>query len=138
MITVPELGTLQSQLNRLAGTTGLDSDLAANLFAGTEDMACLGALNHAAGTVGLELRAVCNKIAGTTDLDEVRALATAYENYGTGPGISGRGLEFDSDYDPDYPYVFQDNPHDFGSDFGPDYALVTLDFSSDFDPDYTQ
>lgn len=122
MITVPQLGTFNSQLNRLAGTTGLDSDLAANLFAGTQDMACLGALNHAAGTVGLELRAVCNKIAGTTDLDEVRALATAYENYGTGPGIAGRGLEFDSDYDPDYPYVFVNTGPDFDSDFSSDYS----------------
>jgi len=57
-----------AQLNRLAGTTGLAADGAANAWAETEGLSLVGALNAKAGTTGLALAGVLNELAGTTGL----------------------------------------------------------------------
>lgn len=62
------MAELQYNLNRLAGTTGLDAQRAANIFAGTDGKDLVGALNAKAGTTGLDLEGALNKIAGTTRL----------------------------------------------------------------------
>lgn len=66
---------VQGELNRLAKTTGLGEQLAANIYAGTTGLETVGALNVKAGTTGLEMQGVCNKIAGTTGLGTVLALS---------------------------------------------------------------
>jgi hypothetical protein len=66
---------IQVSLNRMAGTTGLDSQDAANHFAGTVGLELIAALNEAAETWGLELNQVCNIIAGTTGLEAQDALS---------------------------------------------------------------
>lgn len=60
---------LQKSMNRVAKTTGLDAQGAANVWAGTYGLDLLGALNAKNGSVGLGLNAVLNSLAGTTDLD---------------------------------------------------------------------
>lgn len=77
------MGELQAELNRLAGTTGLDAQGAANVYAGTSGFDLVGALNVAAGTAHLELQGVLNALAGTTGLGPNAAasaiLAESYE-----------------------------------------------------------
>lgn len=117
-----ELRTFKWQLNRLAGTLvndqcTVDEQAAANIFAGTKDLALVAALNARAGTQGLGLRGVCNLIGQTQDLDEVRALAAAYELYGSG---SGSVSVFDDRvFDDDYAAVTP--PELFDGDFGSDF-----------------
>lgn len=64
---------LQLNLNRVIGKTDkstfLDSQGAANVWAGTTGLDLLGALNAKAGTVGLGLNAVCDVLASTNFLD---------------------------------------------------------------------
>lgn len=73
--------TLVYELNRLAGTLDakgvptLEGQGAANVWAGTTDLAILGALNVKNGTTDLGLRAVCNALAGTSDEDPAPALS---------------------------------------------------------------
>jgi hypothetical protein len=55
---------LQHALRRVSSTT-LDSQGAANVWAGTSGLALVGALNVKAGTSGLDLLGVCNALAGT-------------------------------------------------------------------------
>jgi len=55
---------LQHALRRVSGTT-LDSQGAANVWAGTTGLDLVGALNRKAGTWGIELQGVCNILAGT-------------------------------------------------------------------------
>lgn len=73
--------SLQADLNRLAATTGLDAQRAANVLAGTTGLDLVGALNVAAGTRGLELNAVVRLLAatygGTATMDSGGALGTA-------------------------------------------------------------
>lgn len=56
-------------LNRVAGTTALEEQGAANAWAGTTGLELLGALNAKNGTSGLGLLKVLNSLAGTTNLD---------------------------------------------------------------------
>ena len=70
-------GSLVYQLNRLAGTTGLDAQGAANAWAGTTGLAVQGALNVKAGTWGIGLDGVCNLLGGTTKLAAPAALSYA-------------------------------------------------------------
>lgn len=78
------MGTLQYELNRLAGTLvngvpSRDAQGAANIWAGTSGLALVGALNVKAGNVlpnYRELQGVLNQLAGTTGLGE-DAAATA-------------------------------------------------------------
>jgi len=77
--------SLAYELNRLAGTTGLDEQGAANAWAGTNGLALQGALNTRAGTWGIALDGVCNLLAGTTNLAAPAALsyATSSITWGT-------------------------------------------------------
>lgn len=61
---------LKAALNRVAGTSGLESQGAAQVWAGAPGMALLGALNKKNGTQGLGLLAVLNDLAGTSGLGE--------------------------------------------------------------------
>jgi hypothetical protein len=90
---------LQGELNRLAGTTNLESAGAANVLAGTSKLELVGALNAYAGTTGLELNGVLKVIAaahgGNPALDGNAALigATTF----SGPGdLSGLQLRLDA------------------------------------------
>lgn len=83
MPTGKEGSTLTGELNRLAGITDiaryLDSQGAANVWAGTTGEALIGALNHKVSPSRQPrdykgLNAVCNEIAGTTGLPAVVAL----------------------------------------------------------------
>lgn len=65
---------IQRELNRLAGTTGLDAQAAANDWAGTTQKDLLGALNAKNSSSGLGLNAVCNAIAGTSKKEAKAAL----------------------------------------------------------------
>lgn len=73
--------TLQADLNRLAGTTGLDAQLAANVWAGTTGRDLVAALNAKNGTTGLELNGVLKALAltygGNPSMDANGSLATA-------------------------------------------------------------
>lgn len=64
---------LVGELNRLAGTTGLEAAGAANAWAGTTGLELVGALNAKAATTGLELNGVC-KLLGSSALDSNAAL----------------------------------------------------------------
>lgn len=66
---------LVGELNRLAGTTGLEEAGAANAWAGTVGLETVGALNAKAGTSGLGLDGVCNQLAGTEGLGAPEALS---------------------------------------------------------------
>lgn len=74
-------------LNALAGTTGLDAQLAANKWAGTTGLDLLGALAVKAGDPlnSRSLNALCNQIAGLAPgtLDALAALN--YKFYGAWP-----------------------------------------------------
>lgn len=74
---------LQAELNRLAGTTGLDAQGAANVWAGTTGLDLVGALNAKAGTSGLGLNGVCSSLAtalgGNPSLAAQGALGTISE-----------------------------------------------------------
>lgn len=74
------MGELVYELNRLAGTTGLEAAKAANTIAGTTGLEVVGALNVKAGTTGLELNGVCRRLAlaygGSAELDAQGALAS--------------------------------------------------------------
>lgn len=74
--------TLTNDLNRLAGTTDLSAQGAANAWAGTTDLDLVDALNVKAGTTGLALQGVLNSLAGTTDLgvDGAAALLSGFES----------------------------------------------------------
>jgi hypothetical protein len=91
---------LQASLNRLAGTTGLDSPGAANVIAGTVGLDLLGALNRKAGTTGLELNGVCKALAtaynGNTGLDAQGALdsITGFGGGAIGAALNGRGHSY--------------------------------------------
>lgn len=75
------MGELQAELNRLAGTTGLDAQGAANVYAGTTGLDLVGALNAKAGnTERRELAGVLNQLAGTTGLGVNAAAAAAAFN----------------------------------------------------------
>lgn len=75
------MGTLQYELNRLAGTLSgdvptLDAQGAANVWAGTNGMSLVGALNAKAGNNlpnYRELQGVLNQLAGTTGLGQDEA-----------------------------------------------------------------
>ena len=66
--------SLTDDLNRLAGTTHLAAQGAANVWAGTTHLDLVGALNVKAGTHGLELQGVLNSLAGTHGIGEDTAL----------------------------------------------------------------
>lgn len=59
------MSELQYNLNRLAGTSGLDAQRAANIWAGTTSKDLQGALNVKAGTTGKDIEGALNVIAGT-------------------------------------------------------------------------
>jgi len=62
------MAELQYNLNRLAGTTGLDAQRAANIWAGTSGQDLQGALNTKAGKPYLDIAGALNAIAGTSGL----------------------------------------------------------------------
>ena len=62
------MAELQYNLNRLAGTTGLDAQRAANIWAGVSGKDLVGALNAKAGTTGKDIQGALNSIAGTSGL----------------------------------------------------------------------
>jgi hypothetical protein len=64
--------TVQAELQRLSGTT-LDTQGAANAWAGTTGLAVVGALNAKAGTTGVPLQGVLNDLADTSGVGVVRA-----------------------------------------------------------------
>jgi hypothetical protein len=71
--------SLTAELNRLAGTTGLDEQGAANAWAGTTGKAIIGALNYKVSSSRTadkfkDLDGVCNELAGTTGLAAPAAL----------------------------------------------------------------
>lgn len=71
--------SLAAELNRLAGTTGLDEQGAANAWAGTTGKAIIGALNYKVSSSRTpdkfkDLDGVCNELAGTTGLAAPAAL----------------------------------------------------------------
>jgi hypothetical protein len=71
--------TLATELNRLAGTTGLDRQGAANVYAGTTGLGVVGALNIKASSSRTKdkfkgLNGICNELAGTTGLAAPAAL----------------------------------------------------------------
>lgn len=72
---------LATNLNRIAGTTELDAQGAANAWAETSQNDLVGALNVVAGTTGLELNGVIKLLAfnygGNHLLDSYDALDTA-------------------------------------------------------------
>lgn len=71
--------TLATELNRLAGTTGLDGQGAANVYAGTTGLGVVGALNIKASSSRTRdkfkgLNGICNELSGTTGLSALSAL----------------------------------------------------------------
>jgi hypothetical protein len=72
--------TLQRELNRLAGTSGIEAQRVANILAGTTGKELLFALNVIAGTAGRELNGTLKLIAtqngGDGNLDGVGAMNT--------------------------------------------------------------
>jgi hypothetical protein len=71
--------SLTAELNRLAGTTGLDEQGAANAWAGTSGKATVGALNYKVSSsrspnIFKDIDGVCNELAGTTGLAAPAAL----------------------------------------------------------------
>jgi len=71
--------TLATELNRLAGTTGLDSQGAANVYASTTGLGVVGALNIKVSSSRTrdkfkDIDGVCNELAGTTGLAAPAAL----------------------------------------------------------------
>lgn len=71
--------SLTAELNRLAGTTGLDEQGAANAWAGTTGKATVGALNYKASSsrspnAFKDLDGICNELASTTGLAAPAAL----------------------------------------------------------------
>ena len=74
-----EGSSLTAELNRLAGTTGLDEQGAANAWAGTTGKATVGALNYKVSSSRVpsafkDIDGVCNELAGTTGLAAPAAL----------------------------------------------------------------
>jgi len=73
-------GELVSELNRLAGTSGLEAAGAANAWAETTRLELVGALNYKASTGGLELEGAIRAIAlaqgGNPNLSVVGMLAS--------------------------------------------------------------
>jgi hypothetical protein len=72
------MGELAYELNRLAGTTNLDAQGAANVLADTTQVELVKALNLIAGTVGLEfngaVKAVSAHFGSDSSLDSNGAL----------------------------------------------------------------
>jgi hypothetical protein len=71
--------SLTAELNRLAGTTGLDEQGAANAWASTTGMPTVGALNIKAQAGRTrdkfkDIDGICNELAGTTGLAAPAAL----------------------------------------------------------------
>jgi hypothetical protein len=79
-----------TELNRLAGTVGLDAAYAANVLAGTTQLDLVGALNVIAGTTGLEFNGV------------VKAIAVMY---GDDSSLDANGALVDSLLIPLYPLI---------------------------------
>lgn len=68
-----------AELNRLAGTTDLYAQGAANAWAGTTQMELVGALNQLAGTTGLGLNGVVKRLAVLWDGDPTKDLGDALD-----------------------------------------------------------
>lgn len=71
--------TLTAELNRLAGTTGLAPQGAANAYASTSGKGLIAALNYKASSSRQPkdykgLNAICNELASSTGLSAVAAL----------------------------------------------------------------
>lgn len=95
------MADLCAELNRLAGTTGLEAAGAANVIAGTTGLEVVGALNVRAGTSGLELNGVCRYLAGVydgnTELDAQGALASIEELQGVGELLTEAGDDIETE-----------------------------------------
>lgn len=87
------MSDLPVELNRIAGTTGLDAPAAASKWAYlTENRDLVDALNRKAGTTQLDREAVIAKLAGlSTPGDELTMLASIDPTVlkGTVPGVTG-------------------------------------------------
>ena len=72
--------SIQGQLNRLLGTTGVDAQRAANELAGTSGKELLFALNQIAGTTGRGLahvmRLISQQNAGSSGLDPIGSVSS--------------------------------------------------------------
>lgn len=101
---------LPAELNRLAGTTGLDAAGAANALAGTDDLELVGALNVAAGTTGRELNGALHALTGNT-LDSNGALVGFEEEEDVPDPQAGR-----TKFPPDDSALFPTHPT-YGDDF---------------------
>lgn len=88
-MTTTKVEDFTAVINKLAGTSNLGRDLAANVWAGlttigtsaanAQMLSLVGALNVKAGngtnpSKWRGLRAVCNQLAGTTELEPLQAL----------------------------------------------------------------
>lgn len=83
------MGELHAEMNRLAGTTGLDAQGAAQIAANAPGADLIGALNRKNGSTGLDLLAVLNALAGTSHLDMNKAAASIPAGaQGAGPTYS--------------------------------------------------
>lgn len=79
MATGKEGSSLTAELNRLAGTTGLDEQGAANAWAGTTGLSTVGALNIKAQAGRTrdkfkDIDGICNELASKTGLAAPAAL----------------------------------------------------------------
>lgn len=82
------MGELQAELNRLAGTTGLEAAGAASMWAqGSIGLELVGALNLKAGTTGLELGEVLRRLG--VDARDPNGALVGISNVIDLPGTSG-------------------------------------------------
>ena len=83
-------GSLVYELNRLAGTSGLDAAGAASAWAGVTGEDLVGALNLKAGTWGINLDGIANLLAGTQSLAAPAALASITSGSPSWDSLSAR------------------------------------------------
>jgi hypothetical protein len=88
---------LQKTLNRLAGTSNLDAQGAANVWAGTTGMDLVGALNTKAGVWGMEFNGVCqllgSQLSNNNQLDGQGALGSIGAGYLDLTGAASNALQ---------------------------------------------
>lgn len=68
-----------AELNRLAGTTDLYAQGAANAWAGTTNIDLVGALNLKAGTVGVDINGVVKVLAAAWGGDPTKEMGDALD-----------------------------------------------------------
>lgn len=81
--------SFQREINRLAGTDGLEAQRAANILAGTNGKELLFALNVIAGTRGKEFNGVVSLIASQNGGSAGKDANISFDNLATGSIIVG-------------------------------------------------